>query len=283
MASSGLEDVWVALGLLDAGMSLRDYLLAVVLCSARVYAAMLVLPATQDQLLTGVARNGLVILLAVFMAAGVPIGSVTSLPALGLVSLLLKEVFVGLLLGMAVSVVFWVAEGVGMLIDNIAGFNNIQQTNPMSSQSSTPMGNLLLQLAVVGFYALGGMTVFIGLLIDSYQWWPLQGAWPDWEHLLTRFVSVEVTRLFETMLRIAGPVLVTLVLIDIGIGLIAKAAEKLEPHSLSQPVKAAVAVLMIVLLVGTFFRQLAPELSLRPTVEHVQRQLAPAPAPAPAR
>jgi type III secretion protein T len=169
------------------------------------------------------------------------------------------------------STIFWIAEGVGMLIDNQAGFNNVQQTNPLSGQQSTPVGNLLAQLAISGFYMLGGMMVFVGLLFDSFQWWPLQGSMPDWLQLMERFLPGEVTSLAETTLKIAGPVLVTLVLIDLGIGLLGKAAEKLEPNSLGQPIKGATAMLMLVVLIAVFFSQVRPELSLKPLAARFER------------
>jgi type III secretion protein T len=82
-------------------------------------------------------------------------------------------------------------------------------------------------------------------------------------------------------------VLVTLVLIDLGIGLLNKAAEKLEPSSLAQPIKGATAVAMVVLLVSVFFDQVRSELTLRPQAQRLERigtatrdmPVRPAPAP----
>jgi type III secretion protein T len=60
--------------------------------------------------------------------------------------------------------------------------------------------------------------------------------------------------------------MVVLVLIDLAFGLVAKAADKLEPMSLSQPVRGAVALLMLVLLTGTFVDQVKTSF----TFEHFQ-------------
>nr|BAE80244.1 HrcT [Paracidovorax avenae] len=269
------------------------------LCCARFYAAMLVLPATNDQLLLGRVRNGTVLLLGAFVAWGQPSGLLESTGPLVFIALVVKEALIGMLIGFAVSVVFWAAEGIGMLIDNQAGYNNIQQTNPLSGQQSTPVGNLLMQLAIVGFYMLGGMMVFVGLLFDSYDWWPLTGMMPSWPVLAERFFPDEVAGYAQTVLKIAGPVLMTLMLIDLGMGLLSKAAEKLEPGSLAQPIKGAATMLLLVLLVGVFFHQVREQLTLRPVAQRLERVFAPrdpadpgpagmasppvpAPAPAPA-
>ena len=60
----------------------------------------------------------------------------------------LKEVALGLLIGFAASTVFWTAESVGALIDAQTGFNNVQMTNPLSGEQSTPISHLLSQLVI---------------------------------------------------------------------------------------------------------------------------------------
>jgi type III secretion protein T len=249
------------------------------LSTIRIYAAMVVLPATNDQILHGGVRNAMALGFGLFIAWGQPAGFIEQFSVIQIVVLALKEGLIGMLIGMAISAVFWTAEGVGMLIDNQAGYNSVQQQNPLSGQQSTPMGNLLSQLAIVAFYMVGGMTVFVGLLIDSYQWWPLKGTLPDWPALLERFLPGEIQNYTETVLRIAGPVIMTLMLIDLGIGLLGKAAEKLEPNSLGQPIKGATAMLMMVMLVSVFFIQARPELSMRPVARRMEL-LAHPPVPA---
>jgi type III secretion protein T len=284
---SGLGPIEGTMAMLGLGPNFKEVLSMVALSSVRVYAAMLVLPATNDQLIQGVVRNGIALTIGLFVAFGQPTGLVSGASAMELMFLTLKEVLIGVLIGFAMAIVFWTAEIVGMLIDNIAGFNSVQQNNPLTGAQSTPLGNLLGQLAVVGFYTLGGMMVFVGLLLDSHRWWPLSGAMPDWPYLAERFLSAQVANLSDTALKIAGPVLVTLVLIDLGIGLLNKAAEKLEPSSLAQPIKGATAVAMVVLLVAVFFDQVRSELTLRPQAQRLERigtatrdmPVRPAPAP----
>ncbi|GKS77021.1 type III secretion system export apparatus subunit SctT [Acidovorax sp. SUPP950] len=267
------------LGLFQLTLDLKGFFAVLALSTARIYAAMLVMPATNDMLLYGRTRGGLVLVLGAFVAWGQPTELLHSLTAVDMAVLVLKEGVIGMLIGFAVGTVFWVAESVGMLIDNQTGYNNIQQTNPLSGQQSTPVGNLLSQLAIVGFYMLGGMLVFIGLLFDSYEWWPLTGVMPSWSVLMERFLPTEVTNYAETVLKIAGPVIVILMLIDLGIGLLGKAAEKLEPNSLAQPIKGATTMLLLVLLVGVFFQQVRPQLTMRPVAERIKRLLSPAASP----
>ncbi|HEU4459564.1 MAG TPA: type III secretion system export apparatus subunit SctT [Methylibium sp.] len=234
----------------------------VMLCSARLMVAMLVLPPTSDQALTGMARNGLPLWVGLYVAYGQPLDFMKELDMLSYSLLILKEGLIGLLLGFAASTVFWVAEGVGSMIDNMAGFNNVQQSNPLSGQQSTPLGNLLSQLSICAFFMLGGLVALVGLVFETYAWWPVRQALPQWGDLLLRFVQKDVADYLGIVTRVAAPALITLVLIDLAFGLLGRVADKLEPNSLAQPVKGAVAMLMIALLVGVFFEQAKPQLAL---------------------
>jgi type III secretion protein T len=249
-------------GIFVFGISIKSMLTLLALSSLRIYASMLVLPATGDTVLTGSVRAGIALTLGVFIAWGQPGATLNGLSEGVLVGLLFKEALIGTLLGFAAATVFWVAEGVGMLVDNQAGYNNVQQTNPLNGQQSTPVGNLLLQLAIAGFYLLGGLMAYTSLLIDSFRWWPLHAVAPDTGALLERFLQTQVTSYSQAVVKLAFPLVIALVMIDLGIGLIAKTADKLEPNNLGQPIKGAVALLMLAMFIALFFEQVQPQLAL---------------------
>lgn len=248
---------------LGFGTVFKDGIMLLAVCLLRVYAIFLVLPATTDQSLQGPVRNGVCLCLAFFIAWGQPQSLVQGLEIVQIVVILGKEALIGLLLGFAASTVFWVAEGVGVLIDNQAGYNNVQQTNPLSNEQSTPVGNLLSQLAIAGFYLLGGMMVLTGILFESFKWWPIGSLTPAWSNILEDFIRVQTGHYLELMIKIAAPALLVLMLIDLGFGILSKTAEKLEPNNLAQPIKGAVAIAMLSLLVAVFFEQVRPALSLQ--------------------
>jgi type III secretion protein T len=260
---------------IDWALQTQQLLALIVVCSVRVYAAMMVLPATSDAVLQGTVRNGVALTFGLFVAWGQPQQLLQDLSLPHLVVMVLKEAAIGMIIGMACGTIFWVAEGVGMLIDNQAGYNNVQQTNPMSGQQSTPVGNLLMQLAIASFYMLGGLLVFAGLMLDSFRWWPLTSAMPSWDHLLEGFLPLEIRSYGEAVLKVAGPIMMMMTIIDLGIGLLGKAAEKLEPGSLGQPIKGATAMLMLALLVAVFFQQVRPDLSLQPLKQRLEKMMQP--------
>jgi len=255
--------------IVEYGQLLKSMMMLLAICSLRLFLAMMVLPATNDQTMQGVVRNGVALTLGIFIAWGQPMSMVEDISTMTLLAILVKEGMLGLLLGFAVSTVFWIAEGVGVLIDNQAGYNNVQQTNPLSGEQSTPIGNLLSQLAICGFYLLGGMMALAALVFESFQWWPLSSTTPSWSGMLETFASMYTTSYMQATVKIAAPVVLVLILVDLGFGIMSKTADKLEPNNLAQPIKGAVALVMVGLLVALFFEQVKPMLAL----EHMAADL----------
>ena len=245
----GIEDLSQLSG------ALKSIFITISVASARIYAAFTVLPATGESSLQGMTRAGLVIIMGAFVAFGTPAEHLTNATALELGLLVLKEALIGMVLGFCASTVFWVAQCVGALIDTQAGYNSVQLTNPMSGEQSTPVSDLLLQLVITVFYTLGGMLVFMGALFESYKVWPLHSAFPSFSGAAQVFFLQEVDGLMTSIIKFAAPALLVLLLIDLGFGLITRAADKLQPSSLSQPIKGAVTMLLLALLTGVFVTQ----------------------------
>lgn len=233
----------------------QDLLLATALASLRLLAAFTLMPPMGQQFMSGYIRGGLVVIVATFVAFGLPADSATHLSALEWAGFAGKETMIGLMMGYAASTVFWVAESVGALIDTQAGYNSVQLSNPMSGEQSTPVSNLLLQTMVAVFFQLGGMLVFIGVMFDSYHAWPLFASMPVMANVTDLFIVAQTDSMMTSIVKFAAPVLLILMLIDIGFGIVTRSADKLEPSSLSQPVKGAVTMLMLALLMGVMITQ----------------------------
>jgi type III secretion protein T len=255
--------------------ALESVLLTVALSSIRLFAAFNVLPATGPQFLQGLTRSGVVVMIGSYVAFGMPAEAVHDITAAQWLGLAVKETIIGLLIGFAAATVFWTAECVGAMIDTQTGYNNVQLSNPLSGQQSTPVSNLLLQLVIMVFYTLGGMMVFIGALFESFTAWPILAPLPSMQGVSDVFFLREIDTLMTAVVKFAAPILLVLVLIDLGFGLITRGADKLEPSSLSQPVKGAVTMLLLALLVGIFIEQVRHHLLPNDVIERI-RSLVPA-------
>lgn len=243
----------VAVGFLEP---FNDLLLGAGLVSLRLYAAFALLPPVGEKFLSGFLRQGVIGMLALYVGMGVPLDAIHRLGPLELCGHAAKETMIGLMIGFAGSKVFWIAQSVGALIDTQAGFNNVQLSNPLSGQQSTPVSELLLHVVVVVFFGMGGMLVLLGAIFDSFHVWPVVSSMPLWSRLPELFVTDQTDSLMSAVVKFAAPMLLVLVLVDAGFGLVTRVAPKLELSALGQPVKGAVTVLMLAILVGTLVSQI---------------------------
>ena len=246
----------------DVHGRIGGYLALLAVCSIRMMVLFFIFPPTADGVLQGLVRNGIVLLFSSFIAYGQPASFMHSLAGVTLFEVCVREALIGLVLGFAASSVFWVAESAGTYIDDLTGYNNIQVTNPTRSEQNTPTGTLLGQIASVAFWTLGGMTILLGVLYDSYNWWPIDSTTPVAANIIESFAIRQTDTLMQMTAKLAAPMMLILLLIDFAFGFAAKSAQKLDLMQLSQPVKGAMTVLMIALFAGIFVEQVRGQLVL---------------------
>jgi type III secretion protein T len=250
---------------------------ALALYMIRFIVAMTILPVMGEQVINTLSRMGIAMMLAAFVSFGQPWDELSGLSGTQIAFIAVKEMMLGVALGFAMATVFWVIEFVGALIDTEAGYNSVQLQNPLGDSQATPVSDLLGRLAAAVFYAIGGALYFAQVMFDSFRVWPLADMAPSAHGAYSVFIERQVGDLFGNTIKLAAPVLIVLLLIDVGIGLLARSAEKLEPSSLAQPIKGFVAVLMLTMFVSVAFDQLRHHIVPRGVVQ----QLAPSAPAAP--
>jgi len=248
------------LSLLNLHAWLEQYLMLLLVSSVRMSVLMIVFPPTSKETLQGSVRTGISLVWSSIIAYGQK-ASLPQMHGLFAVGLLAKEAIIGLALGYAASLVFWAAESAGTYIDDLTGYNNVQMSNPNGEQVSLT-STLLSQFAIAAFWLLGGMTFLLGAVYESYRWWPLESLTPVPAAILESFAIRQADSLMQMTAKLAGPVMLALMLIDIGFGLAGKASQKLDLQSLDRPVKGLVTVLMLALLAAVFVDQVRGQLAL---------------------
>lgn len=242
---------------------ISGFLTATGVCSLRLFVTFSIFPPTSDSVMQGLVRNAIVIMFSSYVAYGQPIHFMESLHGAILVELLLREALIGLVIGFAASIVFWVAEGAGTYVDDLTGYNNVQISNPLRPETSTFISTMLGQVAITAFWALGGMTFLLGAVYESYHWWPVSAQGPNMANVIEAFAIQQTDSLMQSITKLAAPMVMLLLLIDFSFAFAAKSASKLDLMSLSQPAKGAMAALMLSLFVGLFVAQVTDQLSLR--------------------
>ena len=163
-------------------------------------------------------------------------------PALWIL-LLVRELAVGLTLGFVASLIFRAAEGAGRLSDIFRGANLAEVISPVSGGASSPLGELTLLLAIVIFLELGGLGHLAVALGRSYDAVPVAAtATPAQLGRVAGLVLAASAQMLEAALGLAAPALVALVLADLVLGVIGRAAPQLPVYFVGMPVKALLGV-----------------------------------------
>lgn len=246
---------------IEASHYVVSYMILLGLCSERLMVLMFIFPPTAEGVLQGRIRTALAVLWSSFIAYGEQ-DVVSKLSGMALIGVGLKEALIGVALGFAASTVFWAAESVGTYVDDLTGYNHVQLSNPSQGQQTSLTSTLLSQFAIAAFWLLGGMTSLLGVIYASYQWWPLTDLTPIGGQVIEAFVMHKTDSLMETVAKLASPMMLLLLLIDVGFGFTGKVSSKLNLSSLGQPVKSALTVLMLALMAGVFIDQVKGELVL---------------------
>lgn len=169
----------------------------------------------------------------------------------GWVLLLFREVMVGTVMGFVVACLFRAAEAAGRLTDVLRGPNLAEVLSPLSGDRGTPLGSLFLLLAVVVFLEIGGLGYLAAALARSYEAIPLaarvQGPHAQKAALLVVAASA---KLLESALALAAPAVVALLIADLLLGALGRAAPSLPLFFVGMPAKALLGVGMVLLGVG---------------------------------
>jgi flagellar biosynthesis protein FliR len=149
---------------------------------------------------------------------------------------LVSEALTGLALGFLVMLVFAAVQSAGGLVDLFGGFQLASGYDPQMNINGAQFTRLLQMVALAGY------QLVLGGLIRSFGAIPLGGR-IDMAHLADVLVN-GFSQMFLAAVQIAGPLIVVLVLADVGLGLLTRVAPALNAFSLGFPLKilATVAV-----------------------------------------
>jgi type III secretion protein T len=258
----------------DPFRPLQPYLFASAFALARMLAMMVVFPVFDRLGVTGFVRNSIALVISVPLIPMIAAHLEGEQLGLGLIAaLILKEVIVGLVVGVVLAVPLYAAEVAGDILDLQRGSSSASLSDPLGSTQSNITGTLLALIVITLYFASGCFDLTLRAIYDSYGIWPVRRFLP----LLSPEAGGLLLSLLDTIVRtglmLAGPVVVCLLLVDLLFALIARAAPTLQPFYLSMTVKNLVFSLVLVLygafLVGYMKNGLVVFLDVKPQLEAI--------------
>lgn len=172
---------------------------------------------------------------------------------LALIGLIVKEAAIGLVLGFLVAIPFWAFEAAGFVIDNQRGASMAATVNPMTGHDSSPLGIAFNFAFITFFLSTGGINLLLSLIYDSYRFWPPLDFWPQLGFDAAELILVQLNRLMLLALLLAAPVLVAMLMSELGLALVSRFAPQLQVFFLAMPIKSALALFVLVVYASTLF------------------------------
>lgn len=166
-----------------------------------------------------------------------------------LVVLMVKELFVGLVLGFLVSVPFTIAQSAGIIIDHQRGGASLMVNDPTIQNQSSPLGTLFNFVLIYIFFMIQGPFLLLNALITSYEIIP-----PD-QLINTHFFDKDTSfwnmmiDLFNQMMvvsiQLAAPALLSILMTDMFLGIANRLAPQVQITFLGMPLKSLLALLVV--------------------------------------
>ena len=206
---------------------IEPVLFAATLTGLRVLGVLLALPGTALAGFPTPSRMIFVVFLTsmVYSAIGLPIVGFPN-NFFSAVVMILSELLIGFGLGFIISMILMVADATGAIAGMGVSLSMASMVDPASGQQSTAISNLLVLGTMMMFVTFGGHHEVIRGLIANFQIYPVGEA------RLLGFTPDDLSRLFNGLffaaIRISAPMLIITALINVGLGLMARAAPQMN-------------------------------------------------------
>jgi flagellar biosynthetic protein FliR len=217
-------------------------LLVLLLGSARAAAWLVIAPPFSSRAVPGPIKA----LLSVALALPLLGRSDLALPATetaSVVSAVIWQVFTGAALGFLCYLVFAAVQTAGDLIDVSGGFSLGFFYDPLMQSGNAVMGRFYQMTALTLLLASGGYLIVLQGFMTSYRLVPLDGGLPVGS--IAEVATNAAGGLMLAAAQIAGPIIAVLLLADLGLGLLTRAAPALNAFSMGFPLKILITLAVV--------------------------------------
>ncbi|KGH46244.1 flagellar biosynthesis protein FliR [Modestobacter caceresii] len=181
-------------------------------------------------------------------------GTIPEVTAGFLIATAVTEAVIGAALGFVVQLLFSAVQLAGDLIDVTGGFSLQPAYDPMSLTTQGVIGRLHYLLAITLLFTSNGHLLLVRGFVTSYQGLPVGGSLPTDQ--LGSVLITAFSMMFLAALQIAGPLVAVLLLADVALALLSKAAPALNIFAFGFPLK----IMITLTLLGLTFPLLPPAL-----------------------
>jgi type III secretion protein T len=219
-----------------------------ILVFARIYAFINFLPMIGGDDVPAMVKTILCASLTPFISFPMLVTGVSFDPNSPFLLLLIKELVLGALMSLIVSLPLRIPEIIGDVIDNQRGAAVTDSFNPTSGEQSSTLGQLLSLTIMAYFLTEGGITTLVNLLGNSFFLAPI-GNMEFLQFGNKKLLDVMI-ELFTNYLKLfailALPVMVAMFMAEVALAIASRFAQSMNVFSMAQPIKAVIAIAMMI-------------------------------------
>ena len=137
-----------------------------------------------------------------------------------------REVFTGLIIGFATTIIFSAFQYAGTLMGMQMGFGIVNVVDPQSSIQISIIGQFLYIVAILLFLAINGHLFVIQALVESFQIIPINTM--IFSEKLVQKIVLMSGQIFVIAIKIGVPTITALLLTTVALGIIARTVPQMN-------------------------------------------------------
>jgi len=212
---------------------------------SRVLAAIVFVPVLGGRSVPNPVKIGLGMTIAMIITPTLPLPTNTqTMPGVAFGFAMAQEVMIGALAGYAASLTFGAVQMAGHLMGTVSGFSSANVLNPALEDNGSAMDQMFLITATLVFIVINGHHIFLLGLNRTFDVIPVNSAIPNLS--LTNILNI-FSQFITAGIQMSLPVMGTLLLTDLTLGLLARVAPQVHVFFLGIPLKIGIGLIALAL------------------------------------
>lgn len=245
-------------------VQLQQMLPVFLLVFCRITAFLVVSPVFSFQNVPNALKIGLGFFASLLVYAGLG-GWQAPVPEGSYFYLIIHEILFGLLLGFLAYLFFTAVQVAGAFIDHMIGLGMANVIDPLTGRQSPVIGNFKFFIGMLVFLGVNGHLHLLSALMHSYEWVPMDGS--VFARIadggVSAFLLQSLARMFYMAFQMAAPIVVSMFLVDVALGVLARTVPTFNVFVIGLPLKILTGFGLLLLTVSGFtvlFRNLFAEM-----------------------
>jgi flagellar biosynthesis protein FliR len=236
----------------------------------RISAMLLVMPVFGARQINTRVRLGLALLLAWMIAPQLPEPPAIDPLSVGGMVVAVEQVLIGISMGFVLTLVFSAINQAGEAIALSMGLGFASAVDPVGGVQVPMISQYLSILATLIFLAMNGHLVLFELLLKSFETFPIGSGGPDSDDFW--HVAGFGSQMFAGAVLIALPAVAALLLVNLAMGVVTRAAPQLNIFAIGFPITILAGFLIILLTLPSLTARIGEfVLSALPLIERIGR------------